>query len=86
MKIYCPKCKWEPSPDDRWLCGVADCAHVWNTFETMGRCPNCGKIWQDTQCLRCHRWSKHMDWYHFDPPTDEELAEEEFDELQTVNE
>lgn len=38
--------------------------HVWNTFDTRGVCPNCDKQWKDTQCLECHRWSPHEDWYH----------------------
>lgn len=67
MRIACPKCDWEPGPDDRWRC-MPGCDYVWNTFETMGRCPKCGKQWRDTCCLACSRWSPHLDWYH-DVPT-----------------
>jgi len=61
-RIRCPKCEWEPSRDDRWYCDE-DCGHGWNTFETRGRCPKCGRQWTETICLRCHVWSPHDDWY-----------------------
>ena len=60
VKIECPKCTWEPTPDSRWQCS---CGHIWNTFDTAGRCPSCGKQWKDTCCLSCHEWSPHIDWY-----------------------
>ena len=64
VRIRCPKCEWEPKPDDMWACS---CGHQWNTFSTAGRCPNCGKIWKDTQCfgppVGCSKWSPHLDWY-----------------------
>jgi hypothetical protein len=60
LRIVCPRCGWQPSREDRWMCG---CLHVWNTFETGGVCPGCGRMWSDTQCLRCHAWSPHGDWY-----------------------
>lgn len=28
------------------------------------RLPACLHQWTETQCLRCHRWSPHSDWYH----------------------
>ncbi len=59
-KIRCPKCKWTPGRDDRWLCA---CGHRWNTFDTRGLCPACDAKWRDTQCLRCGAWSLHEDWY-----------------------
>jgi len=62
-KIYCPKCEWHPSAHDRWMCTIS-CQTVWNTFETHGRCPGCGKQWEVTQCLSCHAISPHDDWYH----------------------
>jgi len=65
FKIECPKCGWEPQPDDRWQC---NCGHVWNTFETTGRCPACHKVWEHTRCHPifvggCEQWSPHLDWY-----------------------
>lgn len=64
IKICCPKCEWENDGADHWHC---TCGHIWNTFETTGRCPNCARIWQDTQCPSsaggCAEWSPHIDWY-----------------------
>ena len=63
-KIRCPKCAWEPSRADRWCCANGGgCGHVWNTFETRGVCPGCGRQWTETACLRCNQWSPHDDWY-----------------------
>ena len=56
----CPKCKWEPKANSMWQCS---CGHVWNTFDTAARCPKCHKVWKDTQCLSCLKWSPHLDWY-----------------------
>ena len=69
-RIRCPKCGWEPSRDDRWSCGPDGCGHVWNTFDTRGRCPSCDRHWQDTCCLRCGQWSDHESWY--EPAREEE--------------
>lgn len=65
IKIACPKCNWEPHAGSLWQC---HCGHSWNTFDTAGKCPNCSKIWEDTQCTDpyeggCLSWSKHIDWY-----------------------
>lgn len=59
-KIACPKCSWEPDGHAHWTCS---CGISWNTFETYGKCPGCGKIWRDTQCPECAKWSPHVDWY-----------------------
>lgn len=59
-KIRCPRCKWQPRKTDRWSCA---CGHVWNTFDTRGMCPACDAVWANTQCLSCHQWSAHADWY-----------------------
>ena len=61
IRIRCPKCDWEPDGRPYWRCAV--CYNVWNTFSTGGRCPGCGKIYKDTQCISCHKWSPHLDWY-----------------------
>ncbi len=74
MKIACPKCAWEPPPDARWTC---HCGHSWNTFDTAGQCPACGKVHRDTQCPACHGWSPHHDWYRDLPPVDALLQEVE---------
>lgn len=52
------------------------CGCGWNTFDTGGVCPQCGKYWEDTQCLACGAWSRHADWYH-------ELASTEDHEPET---
>ena len=63
-QIRCPRCAWEPGPDDRWTCS---CLHTWNTFDTRGVCPACTRRWLETQCLRCLVWSPHDAWYVIDP-------------------
>lgn len=76
IKIYCPKCQWEPEESSRWEC---TCRCVWNTFDTGGVCPDCGKAWEATQCLSlaCLRRSPHRDWYHeFSTETAEAVREE----------
>ena len=62
-RIRCPRCAWQPGREDRWSCGPGGCGHVWNTFETAGRCPACDRKWTDTACLRCGQWSPHEEWY-----------------------
>ena len=66
VKIYCPKCAWEPQQSSRWWCGpkMGGCGYSWNTFDTGGVCPECGKAWEETACLSCHRMSAHRAWYH----------------------
>lgn len=64
-KIYCPRCEWAPGALDRWVCEPG-CRTVWNTFETRGRCPGCGKQWRITQCIQCMMRSLHEQWYHED--------------------
>jgi hypothetical protein len=59
-RTRCPCCGWRPSAGARWACS---CGETWNTFATRGRCPGCSREWQHTQCLRCHAWSPHEDWY-----------------------
>ena len=58
--IACPKCDWEPDSNSLWGCS---CGHIWNTFDTGGRCPSCKRQWTETQCLSCAEWSPHLDWY-----------------------
>ena len=65
--IRCPKCGWRPSKDSKWCCGTRDCVAPWNTFDSHGKCPHCGRQWSDTICLSCHRWSPHDEWYETPP-------------------
>jgi len=64
IRIRCPKCSWEPDGQPYWMCS---CGHSWDTFSTGGRCPACGKAWEQTQCIEdaggCPKWSPHFDWY-----------------------
>ncbi len=60
IKILCPECHWKPRQSSRWSCS---CGCAWNTFDTGGVCPKCGQAWADTQCLACHEWSPHRQWY-----------------------
>jgi hypothetical protein len=64
--IRCPNCKWKPSKHDMWGCAPG-CGYYWNTFETRGECPSCGKRWAKTQCTRCGTWSDHDAWYEQKP-------------------
>ena len=59
-RIRCPKCAWEPERSDLWMCF---CLHAWHTFDTGGVCPSCDQQHAETQCLQCHDWSPHDDWY-----------------------
>ena len=78
VKIYCPKCAWEPQPSSRWWCGQSSggCGWSWNTFDTGGVCPECGKAWEETACPECHCWSTHRAWYHEFITETSEVAEE----------
>lgn len=68
-RIRCPTCRWEPLRSSRWRCD--HCRHVWNTFDTRGRCPGCGFQWPETQCHRCEQWSPHERWYEPDPAAEQ---------------
>lgn len=63
-EIYCPKCEWRPKADSRWQC-FPGCGMVWNTFCSGGVCLGCNHKWEETQCLACLEFSRHVDWYHF---------------------
>ncbi|HJL16810.1 MAG TPA: hypothetical protein RMH99_14195 [Sandaracinaceae bacterium LLY-WYZ-13_1] len=65
-RIRCPLCMWVPRASDRWACY---CGCSWNTFDTGGRCPECGFQFRHTMCLECKRWSKHVAWYADEPST-----------------
>lgn len=64
-RIRCPRCSWQPDRRSLWSC---HCGHAWNTFDTAALCPKCGKQWEHTQCLRCHVFSPHRDWYENPDP------------------
>jgi hypothetical protein len=58
--IRCPKCAWVPLKSTRWSC---TCQHIWNTFDTRGKCPNCSHQWTETACPACKQMSSHDAWY-----------------------
>lgn len=64
LEIACPKCDWEPDGGAYWMC---ECGHTWNTFETVGKCPQCSKVHKVTRCPTvpggCGKISPHVDWY-----------------------
>ena len=57
----CPRCGRKAPNKDAWQCDK--CMKKFNTFITHGVCPNCGKVFQTTQCGKCKNWSRHEDWY-----------------------
>lgn len=61
-EVKCPKCEWKPDGGAYWQC--SSCHHIWNTFATYGQCPQCKKVYKDTQCIACSQWSPHADWYN----------------------
>ena len=65
IRISCPKCGWEPDGTCKWQCTV--CKTVWDTFTTSAECPGCGKIYEDTACIKsrggCGQMSNHQEWY-----------------------
>jgi hypothetical protein len=71
QRIRCPKCQWQPSRGDQWMCvsqGApeyfeAGCGTAWHTFDTAGVCPGCQHQWHWTSCFGCHQWSPHEEWY-----------------------
>jgi hypothetical protein len=75
IKIFCPQCRYVPRPSDRWTC-ISACGCLWNTFDTCGVCPKCGRNWEMTQCPRCVQLSPHGDWYHEETPKGEVPAKE----------
>jgi hypothetical protein len=78
FKIECPKCEWLPDGKAHWRCS---CGHVWNTFDTKGKCPNCNKQWETTYCPGCGHTSPHKDWY-IDPNLPKKEDEPEVQELK----
>lgn len=89
IEISCPKCNWKPGSEDNWIC---ECGHIWNTFETSGKCPKCQKVWTETQCPDpeeaggCGSWSKHLDWYkNLDDFLKKELKETLIQTLEKSN-
>jgi hypothetical protein len=64
--VACPRCGERPPNAAVWMCAPG-CHTSWNTFNTRGRCPGCGKQWTETACLACGQMSPHEDWYRTEP-------------------
>ncbi len=78
IRIRCPRCDWDADGQPHWVC---TCGHEWDTFSTGGRCPSCGKQWDDTQCVEksiggCQQFSPHLDWYENLDTVVDEIFEE----------
>ena len=49
--LACPNCKKPPPAGNFWLCGY--CKQPFDMFAARGVCPNCGMIFNATQCMEC---------------------------------
>lgn len=47
----CPQCRAAPPVGPFWAC---PCKERFDTFETGGRCPKCGRVFPTTSCTDCH--------------------------------
>jgi hypothetical protein len=63
QRIRCPICLWVPDGKPYWMC--EKCFAKFDTFKTHAHCPTpeCGNTWGYTQCIACHRQSRHEEWY-----------------------
>lgn len=61
----CPGCHVGPPRGPFWVC--EECRARFDTFETRGKCPECGAWYLPTQCPHC-RQTHHIDrWYAYRP-------------------
>jgi Zn-dependent protease len=56
----CPSCKTAPPLGALWRCGK--CGNTFDTFLTLGTCPNCQAQFTATQCLDCGTSSQFANW------------------------
>jgi Zn-dependent protease len=56
----CPSCKTPPPLGALWRCG--NCGSSFDTFATMGTCPNCSTQFNVTQCLDCGDTRPISEW------------------------
>ncbi len=56
----CPECHQLPVVGAIWRC--ARCLKPFDTFETLGRCPNCDAQFSSTQCLNCGASHPFAEW------------------------
>jgi len=81
-QIYCPRCEYRPTPEDRWSCWP-HCGTTWHTFWTGGVCPGCAYAWPETQCPACDVFSPHKSWYHY-PDGEKQSKDRKTDIPETV--
>jgi Zn-dependent protease len=56
----CPSCKTAPPLGALWRCG--QCGKAFDTFLTMGTCPQCGTQFNVAQCLDCGAARPISEW------------------------
>jgi hypothetical protein len=61
----CPSCKTAPHIGPNWRC--SDCTATFDTFETLGQCPTCGKKFAQTRCLNCGALHAVGEWAQLGP-------------------
>lgn len=58
--LACPSCGQAPLLGPVWGCG--GCGASFDAFETGGRCPSCGALFDETRCVDCGRTSPLPGW------------------------
>ena len=61
----CPSCKTPPPLGERWRC--SQCGTLFDTFATLGACPNCQAQFSNTQCLDCGQSAPMGAWHASGP-------------------
>ena len=56
----CPTCNTAPPIGNYWKC--SQCQQPFDTFQTQGACPSCGRQFPVTACLDCHRAHPMNEW------------------------
>jgi Zn-dependent protease len=56
----CPSCRTAPPLGTYWQCG--HCRQPFDTFQTLGVCPNCAAQFATTRCLDCGQQHPMSDW------------------------
>jgi Zn-dependent protease len=56
----CPNCHAAPPMGPVWVCDL--CGQNFDSFESGGRCPNCGKLHENTMCVECRTMSPIGAW------------------------
>jgi Zn-dependent protease len=65
----CPECKQPPVLGPYWRC--ARCLKPFDTFQTLGVCPDCGTEFPVTQCLDCGSAHPFSEWVKTGDPSRE---------------